>query len=329
MKIFIWIISIMVFVVGGGLLAICLSPVPFVLWLRNQPDPGPAAPADWSDYQKLAEVHMDIEYPSAFKSNMLDIYLPKNARGKRPTILWVHGGAFVAGDKSGTSYWCAMMAGKGYAVVSINYELAPEARYPAPIRQMAEAYAHLKSIAHEFPSMDLNRLIVGGDSAGAQIASQFVAIQTNPDLAGRVGIESTVSTGTLKAALLYCGPYNVKHLANATGRMEKYFLNQLGRAYIGKRNWKERSETEDASTVNHVTRDFPPTFITDGNTGSFERHGKELEAKLQAVNVPVTSLFYPRSHGVVPHEYQFQLDRPEAVECFEMTLSFLREQVQD
>ncbi|MEI0737258.1 alpha/beta hydrolase [Paenibacillus sp. JTLBN-2024] len=309
MKILIWIVSIIVFVVAGGLLAINLSPVPFVLWLRHQPDPGPSAPAGWADYEKLAEVHKDLEYPSAFKSNTLDIYLPKNTREKLPTILWVHGGAFVAGDKSGTSYWCTMMAGKGYAVVSMNYELAPEAKYPAPILQMGEAYEYLKSISPQFPSLDLNRLIIGGGGGRfcrRQIASQFAAIQTNPGLAGRVGIDPTVPAGTLKAALLYCGPYNVKHLANVTGNMERFFLQRLGWAYIGKRNWQERSEAEDTSTANHVTRDFPPTFITDGNSGSFEKHGKELEAKLRAANVPVTALFYPPARGVVSHEYQFQ-----------------------
>ncbi|MGG4106032.1 alpha/beta hydrolase [Paenibacillus lautus] len=63
-----------------------------------------------------------------------------------------------------------MMASKGYAVVNMNYEVAPEARYPAPVVQTTEVYQHLKELT-DYPSLDLDRLIVGGDSAGAQIAS--------------------------------------------------------------------------------------------------------------------------------------------------------------
>ncbi|MGG4106033.1 hypothetical protein AAXB25_19200 [Paenibacillus lautus] len=156
-------------------------------------------------------------------------------------------------------------------------------------------------------------------------SSQIIAIQTNADLAQRTGIEQVVPEDTIQAALLYCGPYNVKQLASVTGRFEKFFLNQLGWAYVGTRNWKDRGEAEEASTTNHVTSDYPPIFITDGNTGSFEQHGKELEARLQEANVPVKSLFYPLSYGEVQHEYQFQLNTKEAMECFEMTLTFLEE----
>ncbi|WP_194543034.1 alpha/beta hydrolase [Paenibacillus sp. JZ16] len=328
LKIIKWMLSVFVLVIIGGLLLVNLTPVPFIHWLRSQPEAAPAAPSNWAELEQVVEVHKDLKYPSTFKSNEMDLYLPKDRAGKLPTILWVHGGAFVSGDKSGTAYWCTMMASKGYAVVSMNYEVAPEARYPAPVLQMTEVYQHLKELS-DFPSLDLDRLIVGGDSAGAQIASQFIAIQTNADLAQRTGIEQAVPEESIQAALLYCGPYNVKQLASVTGRLEKFFLNQLGWAYIGTRNWKDGTEAEEASTTNHVTTDFPPTFITDGNTGSFEKHGKELEARLKEANVPVKSLFYPLSHGVVQHEYQFQLNTKEAMECFEMTLSFLEEQLQE
>lgn len=313
----------------GIVLAMNLSPKPFIYWFRGLPDPGPSAPANYAHYEQLVDVHQDITYPSKFKSNTLDIYYPKGSEDPKPTILWVHGGAFVAGDKSGTAYWCTMMASKGYTVVSMNYEVAPEAHYPAPIIQMTEVYQYLKTVEDSYPTLDMQRLIVGGDSAGAQIASQFIAVQTNSELAESLELPQILSKDTLKAALLYCGPYNVKQLANVEGRLERFFLNQLGWSYIGKRDWRDGTEAEQASTVNYVTSEFPPTFITDGNSGSFESHGRELEQKLEAVNVPVASLYYPLSYGVVNHEYQFKLDTVEAMECFEQTLSFLDEHLQE
>lgn len=311
-----------------GLAAWCKivrSPAPFIRWFRRLPDPGPSAPPDFAVYEGQVDVRKDVEYPSSYRSNQLDLYSPKGRSGKLPTILWVHGGAFVAGDKSGTAFWCTMMASKGYTVVSINYEAAPEAHYPAPIHQMAEVYQYLKSNEKQYPTLDLTRLVIGGDSAGAQIASQFIAVQTNPELARLTGIRSSVPSESLKAAILYCGPYNVKRLANAKGRIERFYLNLLGWAYIGARNWREHEKSEHASTVNYVTERFPPVFITDGNTGSFEKHGQELEMKLLGRGVPVTSLFFPLSDGIVHHEYQFKLDTEEAALCFKMTLAFLHD----
>ncbi|KOP65591.1 hypothetical protein AMS62_10295 [Bacillus sp. FJAT-18019] len=330
MKLLRWIVLTPVLLLLGIVVIINISPYPFIYWFRHQPDPGPAqAPDHYEEYEALVEVRRDLVYPSKYKSNTLDIYYPKDDKGKNPTLLWAHGGAFVVGDKSGTEYWCTMMASRGYTVVSINYEVAPEAKYPAPIIQFGEAYEYLNTLAPEFPSLDLDRLVVGGDSAGAQIASQFLALQTNPELSRSMGIAPVVSKDQLKAAVLYCGPYNVKRLADVKGRMENFFLKQIGWAYLGERKWRDGVKAEQASTVNHVTGDYPPVFITDGNTGSFEKHGRELEEALKSQGVPVTSLFYPLDHGVVYHEYQFKLDSAEAKECFDQTLSFLAEHVED
>lgn len=303
--------------------AVRSSPLPFIEWMRRQPDPGPAAPPDFEQYEKLVNVRHDLIYPSGFRSNELDLYYPIDAKDKLPTILWIHGGSFVAGDKSGTAYWCTVMASHGFTVVSMNYEVAPEARYPAPIVQMGEAYRYLIAIAKDYPTLDPDRLIVGGDSAGAQIASQFLAIQTNPELASSAGIARSVPLDTLKAALLYCGPYNVKQLANVKGKISKMFLRQLGWAYLGERNWQTSENAHHASTVHHVTGQFPPTLVTDGNTGSFEAHGKELAEKLASAGVPVTTLFFPLDEGVVQHEYQFRMETKEAAVCLDATLTFL------
>ena len=303
--------------------AVKKSPLPFIMWLRQLPDPALASPLEDSNLVGLVTIHKDLIYPSEFNSNSLDIYCPNGGEDRLPTILWIHGGSFVAGDKSGTTSWCRMMASNGYTVVSMNYEVAPEARYPSPVIQMTEVYNYLQTKASTYPTLDMERLIVGGDSAGAQIASQFLAIQTNPVLANLTGIHQVVPEYTLKAALLYCGPYNVKQLAKASSYVHKFFMDMLGWAYIGERNWSESDQVNHASTVDYVTENYPPVFISDGNHGSFENHAKELESKLLNLGVPVTSLFFPHPEGIVHHEYQFQLDTKEARKCFEMTLSFL------
>jgi hypothetical protein len=63
--------------------------------------------------------------------------------------------------------------------------------------------------------------------------------------------------------------------------------------------------SETVSTVRNVTPDYPATFITDGNDGSFEPDARKLEAKLKESGVYVDSLYYPAEHGKLGREYQF------------------------
>ena len=73
------------------------------------------------------------------------------------------------------------IAEQGYIVVNVNYALAPQYKYPTPLVQMNEAVKFIKQNKHELP-IDFNQVVIGGDSAGAQLTSQYVAMQTNKSL---------------------------------------------------------------------------------------------------------------------------------------------------
>lgn len=127
------------------------------------------------------EIISDITYPSTYKNNTIDIIYPNNYRLENPlpVIYWVHGGAFVAGDKSDVTNYMIMLANEGFAIVNINYELAPKAKYPAPLIQIGEAYLYTQDNGELYPFLNLDNIYFGGDSAGAHIAAQFINIQTN------------------------------------------------------------------------------------------------------------------------------------------------------
>lgn len=122
-----------------------------------------------------------------------------------------------------------------------------------------------------------------------------------------------------------CDPHSMRGFQKIANRKLRYFVHQLGRAYFGKRNWQSGSLAVQVSTCDYVTANYPDTFLTDGNAGSFEAQAKAMEKKLKALRVPVQSLFYPVDAGTVPHEYQFAYDKfaDRAQECFLQTLDFL------
>jgi Esterase/lipase len=305
------------------IIAVNVSPKPFAWYISNGMGIEPVVPALYNDLRQSVRIEKNIEYPSQFKSNSLDIFAPVTAAAPFPTIIWVHGGAFVGGDKSDLETWATMIAAKGYTVVSINYELAPQRHYPGPVIQLGEVYEFLKNEAQRFPTVDLQRLIIGGDSAGAQIASQFVALQTNPVLAASMEMEALIPDGDLIAAILFCGPYDLVNLYDAESWFGRFFVRQLGWAYFGLRNWRDSPQASHASTIRNVVSGYPDTFITDGNTGSFEKDARSLEVALRKNGVYTDALYYPLEHGLVGHEYQFDFSLDESLEAYDRTLAFL------
>lgn len=74
-----------------------------------------------------------------------------------------------------------------------------------------------------------------------------------------------------------------------------------------------------------MTKDFPPTYITDGNAYSFQEQVQALENRLKTLNVPVTGLFYTDNPKQINHEYQFDYSQPEAQTCYVQTLTFIKQ----
>src|SRR5690606_15024470 len=152
------------------------------------------------------------------------IYYPEDLEEAVPIILWIHGGGYVGGTKDSRRDYAMTLAHGGYVVANMDYGLAPEQLYPGPVSQANAALTYLRDHAADFGG-DMDRIFIGGDSAGAQIASQLSAVLSNHDLAETIGIQPAAQSDTLRGALLFCGLYNMETVA-ATGFPNiEYFLN--------------------------------------------------------------------------------------------------------
>lgn len=98
------------------------------------------------------------------------LYRP-HAEGVLPALVYFHGGGFVLGDLDSHDNLCrALSNGLGALVVAVDYRRAPEARFPAAFD---DAWDALKWVAEHVGELaiDPSRLMVGGDSAGANLAA--------------------------------------------------------------------------------------------------------------------------------------------------------------
>ena len=99
------------------------------------------------------------------------IYWPKNGRGPYPILVFFHGGGFVLCNLDSHDGTCRELCnGSNAVVVSVDYRLAPEAKFPAAPE---DCYAATKWVADNAAQLgvDSTRLAIGGDSAGGNLTA--------------------------------------------------------------------------------------------------------------------------------------------------------------
>jgi acetyl esterase/lipase len=262
----------------------------------------------------------DIAYGCA-KDEVFDLYYKDVTSAPRPTIVWVHGGGFVAGSKNGIANYMKVLAGHGYSMVAVEYSRGYGTTYPKPIEQVNEALGFLVRNAADL-KVDPATIVLAGDSAGAHIASQVALITTDPDYASALGISPQLKANQLSAMLLLSGAFDPSSL-NFDGHYG-WFLKTVLWAYSGVKNFREDERFRLTSVTDHVSRAFPPSFISSGNGDSLEPQAVALAQKLDDLDVHVQTLFFAVDR-VPPlrHEYQFNLDIPAGREALNRILAFL------
>lgn len=253
-------------------------------------------------YKLYSNIKYDSEYPRGF----LDV-MTKNEKldSSKPTFFYIHGGGFVLGDKMGGDpnsdsnesylpYHYKKMVDSGYNVVAVNYAFAPEYDHPTQVKQISNAIQFLQKNGDKY-GINTKDMVISGGSAGGQIAAEFVTIQSNDKYAKSVNVEPVMKVEDIRAQVLEVPalkPSKV-HKTKEENKMNDYLFGQALGAYIGDPMISYNQSTEDQmNLIKYVNKDFPPTFITDGNVGSFKVQSKEYYDELRKHNVK-SELYIP------------------------------------
>lgn len=267
---------------------------------------------------------LDQQYRPNDNDAYLDVFYPQtlpSPDATLPTIVWVHGGAWISGNKSHVANYLKILASHGYTTVGVGYSIAPGQQYPMPQMQLNDAIAYLQRQAKRF-HIDTSRIILAGDSAGAQIAAQMAAMVTNPPYASKVDIRPVLQPSQLKATLLNCGGYDIS-LLNFNGSFGS-FLKTVMWSYSGTKDFLTDPKFQSFSVFNYLTASFPRSFITAGNADPLAPQSVALAKKLSELKVPIDTLFYPKNHTPpLEHEYQFNLDLIDGQKALTRILAFL------
>jgi len=234
----------------------------------------PASPADSKaspgPTKALADrviVERDVEYGRAGDRKLvLDVIRPKEpAEGPLPVIVWIHGGAWRAGDKSSGSMRLAPYAASGeYFCASVGYRLSGEAVWPAQIHDCKAAIRWLRVNAEKL-GIDPERIGVWGSSAGGHLVSLLGTSGGVKKLEGDCGAPGQSSRVT--CVVDFCGPSDFVTISKAregAGRNANGPIELL----LGGTVDQKHDEAVAASPITHVSPDDPPFLIVHGTEDS-------------------------------------------------------------
>jgi len=275
--------------------------------------------------------NLNVRYDRTDEDAYLDVFLPRDVETTgRPlaAIVWVHGGGWLAGSKDLIANYLKILASKGYATIGVNYSLAPAKTYPTPVRQLNAALAYI-SLNAERMNIDASRLILAGDSAGAQIAAQLALIISSPDYSKNVGIIPSIPRSNLDAVILYCGFYDGQNIRPGPSLRTLLWSNlrTMFWSYFGTKNYSNDARLEQFSVPRHITGGLPRIFISVGNRDQLAPQSYMFAEIAKAKGVQVDSLFFPESYSPsLRHEYQFDLDSDAGKLALQRSLEFLADE---
>ena len=221
------------------------------------------------------------------------IYTPKMLRknnGLAPCLVFYHGGGWVIGDIDSHDVVCRKLAHEGeLIVISIDYRLAPEHKYPAAVDDAIAAVKWVASNAKDL-GIDATRLLVGGDSAGGNLAA-VVALAARdgdgPKLAGQVLIYPATDF-----AMRHPSHSEPETSILLTHSVIKWFSNHYLNGPADIDNWK--ASPARAKTL----AGLPPAYLLTAGADPLRDEGDEYAKRLKDAGVPVTYKHFPgQFHG--------------------------------
>lgn len=200
------------------------------------------------------------------------LYRPPGATAKTPALLWIHGGGYVIGHPGQDDRLCRRFAQRlGITVASIDYRLAPEHPYPAGLE---DCYAALTWLAR-LPSVDPDRIAIGGASAGGGLAASLAQLALDR---GEVALAAQL----LVYPMLDDRTVDRRDIEKPGIRLWNRSSNKFGwSAYVG---------DADPAVAVPARREnlsgLPPAWIGVGTLDLFHDEDLEYAERLKAAGVP-------------------------------------------
>lgn len=240
----------------------------------------------------------------------LDVYYPEGTTQPLPTIVSIHGGGYVYGNREIYRLYCMDLARRGFAVVNFDYRLAPRWHFPAPLEDTNAVMDWICRNAQGY-HLDPQRLFLVGDSAGAQIASQYAAIATDPDYAALFSLR--VPPIHIRGMGLNCGMYDAAELTQGerTGVMKDYLGTKLS------------SHDPRFQVFAHIGKNYPPAQITTACHDFLRDNAQPMYDFLRSKGLDAEVICYgTEDDQTIGHVFHVDIRLAEATSCNDRQCAF-------
>jgi acetyl esterase len=213
------------------------------------------------------------------------VYRPAEAPGTLPVMVFFHGGGFVMGTLDTHGPYCRALTAEARAVVvSVDYRLAPEHKFPAGVEDCLAATEWVLAHVGELGG-DEARVFVAGDSAGGTMAAVVALILRDRGEAGRLAGQILLYPVTG-----YCDPPTGSYVEMAEG----YGLTRKGMEWLWGQYLTDASEAEDfraAPLRAESVAGLPRAFVVTAEYDVLRDEGQAYARRMQAEGVDVTHVF--------------------------------------
>jgi acetyl esterase/lipase len=212
-----------------------------------------------------AVFHSNIPYANdTLQAHLLDIYLPSNAKGKLPLVVWIHGGAWNHNDKYADMSYMQNTVRKfidsGYALASIDYRFSTTAPFPAQVQDCNRALDFLYRNAEKY-KLDKDRIALIGFSAGGHLAS-LIGLSHNNKVK-EFYADGGKPSFKLKCILDFYGPSDLVAASMDTDTSENNTRSPVAQL-LGAVPVERPDLAKKASPVTYIDKADPPFFIVNG-----------------------------------------------------------------
>ncbi len=220
----------------------------------------------------------DITIPGPVGDIPARLYKP-SAANNLPVLLWFHGGGWVIGSVEGSDPTARSLANQsGCAVVSVDYHMAPEYKFPAPVEDCYAATTWVVKHAADL-GVDGSKIAVGGDSAGGNLAA-VVAIMAKERGGPKISHQCLV----YPVADYNFGTESYTNNANGylltVGSMKWFWNHYLNNPLEGLNHHASPLQTADLAGL-------PPALVITAEYDPLCSEGEALATRLAAAGVPV------------------------------------------
>ena len=256
----------------------------------------------------------ELRIPTDEKSLRALLFAPESNGGTPPIVVFLHGGGWVImSPESHAKFAKELAAGAGAIVVSVDYRLAPEHPYPAPLDDAVAAFRWIRDHASELGG-DPARVGLAGDSAGGNLtAAATLRLLANAEPPPR-------------AALLVCPVTDTafdtdsfRRLAPDDPVLDEELMCFFRESYATREQW----EDPFVSPLRGRLEGFPPTCVVAAELDPLCDDGVLFADHLRAAGGDATLLRY----AGMPHDFMLFPGIDASTRAFSEMAAFLREKL--